>query len=95
MHALFQLRPMQALHDYWRSSSAEAHLAVGGPGIFGWAARVDWAAVLSVAALAAMTIGGCAIQLLKQYRLMQLEIEDRKRKLDACGAAQPAPQPPQ
>jgi hypothetical protein len=89
--AIFALNPVQALHDYWRHSSPEAHIAVGAGGAVGWAARIDWAAALSFACLAAMTLGGCAIQLWKQYRLACLEIADRERKLSAPAGAASAP----
>jgi hypothetical protein len=81
MNRLLELDPIRALHDYWHRSSPEIHLAVGGAGFGGWAARIDWAAALGFASIAIMTIGGCAIQLWKQWRLAGLEIRERERQL--------------
>jgi hypothetical protein len=81
MNRFLALDPIRALHDHWRGSSPELHLAVGGAGFGGWAARVDWAAALGFASIAVMTLGGCAIQLWKQWRLAGLEIRDAERKI--------------
>jgi hypothetical protein len=77
------LNPLHALRSYWAQSSPEAHLAVGGGGFIGWCAQIPWAAILGFAGVAAMTIGGTAMELYKRYRFMQLEIREKERELDA------------
>lgn len=77
-----QLDATKALHDYWKSSSPEAHIIVGGAGAGGWLAHVDWAAAFSLVALAIMIIGGSLIQLFKQYRICLIELREAQRLSD-------------
>jgi hypothetical protein len=86
LNAIASLNPINALHSYWRQSSPEAYIAVGGSGFVGWLARVDWAAVLSFAGLAAMVIGGTTIELIKRWRIMNIEVSERQRKSNAAVA---------
>jgi hypothetical protein len=86
------LRPLEALHSYWRDSSPEAHIAVGGAGFAAWASRIDWAAALAFACLAASTIGGTGLQLYRQWRIIQIELKELQaaaaREVEAKGASQ-------
>lgn len=81
LYLLSQLDPLQAVRDNLRASHAETTIAVAGTGLTAWLGQVNWAAVLAVAALAATTVGGTALQLWKQWRLVKLEIEAREREL--------------
>ncbi len=83
MHSLFYLNPIRALHDYWRESSPEAHIAIGTAGFGAWWQRVDWAAVLAFSVFAIGTVVGMGMQLYKQWRLISLELEEKKRELAA------------
>jgi hypothetical protein len=74
------LRPIDALHDYWRQSSPEAHIVVGASGFGAWIAHVDWATVIAFGGFAISTIVGTVMQLCKQWQLIQIEIEQRKRE---------------
>ena len=77
----------RALRDHWRASEPELHLAVGGTGLAAWLASVDWAAVLAFTALAVTTIAGTGMQLYKQWKLIRLEVEERKREIQERAAA--------
>jgi hypothetical protein len=83
---LLSLNPIHALHDSWARSSPEAHLAVGGAGFLGWLAQIDWAAVMGFAGVAVMVAGGTGLELYKRWKIIQLEIADHKRRLEAPGA---------
>lgn len=83
MNAFFHLNPIQALHDYWRGSSPELHIAVGSTGFGAWLAHVDWAAVFAFLGFAFVTLIGWGMQLYKQWKLIQLEIAEKKRELEA------------
>jgi hypothetical protein len=80
---LFQLDPVVALHEYWKHSSPEAHIAVGGGGFIGWLTHLDLAAALSFFGLIVMIAGGTVIQLYKQWRLMEIEVATAQRVADA------------
>jgi hypothetical protein len=67
--------------EHWRSSLP---LSLGGvvtSDVIAWIARVDWGAFFAAAALAITAIGGAAIGLYRQWRLTQIEIEERERSL--------------
>ncbi len=83
MHPLFYLNPIRALHDYWRGSSPEAHIVLGTAGFGAWWQKIDWAAALAFFVFAVGTIVGMAMQLYKQWRLIQLELDAKEQELEA------------
>jgi hypothetical protein len=80
MHAILQLNVARAVHDHLRSGSPEADLAIGAAGLTAWLAEVNWAAVLAFTCLVIASVGGTALQLWKQWRLIKLELTDAERR---------------
>lgn len=76
MNPIFHLRPLEALHESWRHSSPELHLAVGGAGFGGWLAHIEWAPVLWFTSTCLTMFGGAAIQLWLQWRIAKIKIRE-------------------
>ncbi len=81
LYILAQLSLGRAVHDNLRTSNSEAMLAVTGSGLSAWLAQINWAAMLAVVALVVTTVGGTALQLYKQWRMVKLDISAREREL--------------
>jgi hypothetical protein len=81
LYIFCQLDPVRAIRDDLRTSNYEATIAIAGTWLVSWLGEVNWGAILAVIALAATTIGGTALQLWKQWRIVKLELKAREREL--------------
>ena len=76
IHLLAQIDPQKALHDYWRESSPEAHITIGGTGFGAYLAGVNWAAIVGFLGVAIPIGFGVAMQCWKQFKLAALEVRE-------------------
>jgi hypothetical protein len=83
---IFELDIARALYDHLRIGSPEVELAIGSAAFTAWLAEVNWAAVLAFTCLVVTTVGGTALQLWKQWKLIRLELADAERRLAKVSA---------
>jgi hypothetical protein len=72
---------LEALHDHWRHTAPEGYLVTVTSGLLGMAAQIEWSSVLTFGCLVVSMIGGSGISLYKSWKLAQIEIEAKRRKL--------------
>jgi hypothetical protein len=77
---LAQLRPIEAIREGWRHTDPAVPVATVGGGLGGWFDGVPWAALGSIVGFLLVAFGAPAIQLYKQVRIANIEIEAAKRR---------------
>ncbi|MHB8397316.1 MAG: hypothetical protein ACYDCI_00055 [Candidatus Limnocylindrales bacterium] len=82
LRLLAQIDVGKALHDYWRTSSPEAHVAIGSTGFGAYLAGINWAAVVTFLGLSVPIAWGVVVQCWKQVKLARIQIQEAQLESD-------------
>jgi hypothetical protein len=77
---LADLDPMAALHGAWDRSSPAAAITTGSLGFTGYLASVNWSASLAFVCFAVPLIFGALLQLVRQWKYMEIDVETYRSK---------------